>query len=161
MARRRKDLPLWFKSPPRVGCAYLWEQSYLSKNNTNQILLVIASLLTCDRTGWWVWVYYSETFCNWRIRTIIILALQGHLLMEGVPNIGERSVRTTDGKTGAMKSSWPGQSQYDLSIEEQITCLVQLSATTSCMKSDAFKLVRRMISVSLEATESNVLHHGE
>lgn len=39
--------------------------------------------------------------------------------MERVQNIGEMSITQTDGEIKAMKSSWPGQSQYDLSIEER------------------------------------------
>lgn len=119
MARRGKDLPLWFKSPHQVFCAYLWVQSYLSKHNPSQILLAISRLLMCDKAGWWVQACNSEPFCEWTTRSIITLALLGHLLMEGVQNIEEKSITQTDGETKAMKSSWPGQSRYDWSIEER------------------------------------------
>lgn len=119
VARRGKDLPLWFKSPRQVFRAYLWVQSYLSKNNPDQILLVISSLLICDRARKWVQACYLEPFCECSTRSIATLALLGHLLMERAQNIGEISITQTDGETKAMKSSWPGQSQYEWSIEEQ------------------------------------------
>ena len=105
MARRGKDLPLGFKSPQQVFCAYLWVQSYLSENNPNQILLVISRLLIGDKIEQWVQMCYLESFCECSTGSIATLALLGHLLMERVLNIGEISITQTDGETKAMKSS--------------------------------------------------------
>lgn len=81
--------------------------------------------------------------------------------MEGVQNIGEISITQTDGEAKAMKSSWPGQSQYEWSIEKQRACIVKLFVRVSFTESDAFELVRRVIRESFKAIETNVFHLRE